>query len=65
VTGRFFEKSAQRCPNIVRNGTLQNKIFAPQNYKSKVRNLKAKSSQNLELIKVNIGRYFSKKRSQH
>jgi hypothetical protein len=49
------KKSAQLCTKIA-----QNKTFSRKNYWSKIGHSKTKSSQNVELIKVNFGRFFEK-----
>jgi hypothetical protein len=61
VTRRLTEKCAQFCPNIAQNGALVNKNFSQRNIWSKLGNFKTKSTPNLELIKVNFGRYFPEK----
>jgi hypothetical protein len=50
-----------QLPNIAQNGALVNKNICPKKYLVKLENLKTKSSPNLELIKVNFGRFFRKK----
>jgi hypothetical protein len=52
VTGRLVEISAQFCPNIAQNGALVKEVLP----KEISRNIP-----NLELIKVNFGRFFENK----
>jgi hypothetical protein len=54
----FCEKTAHFRQKIAQNGALLANIFLPKKFQIKICKFTDKRSKNLELIKVNFGRYF-------